>query len=334
MDDLRRLFAPDEGRDRIRALSGLLIGSALFLVFVRKSDASLGETWGDWGLLLTLLIAFVFLYGVGVLGRRNTDELRPWESTYLVFGVLLAPLVLFQFIEAIDGTPGASLNVFWIFLVTAGLAAWASLAAGVRYALLLASISVIVSWSALWDRILSDGIGAHMGVYRVVLLVIAAVLLVGAFVVSAGNDRSGRSRGNEVVTGASIAAVTAGALSFTQLVALSNPLVSIPTADSSFFWELVLLVVSLAAIAYGSGFGARGTAYVGAFGLFAFLVLVGADINDDTPQGKLVGWPLALLLIGAIGFLVSLRPGVQLPRRGSPPGSGGQSPPPTTPGAG
>ena len=39
------------------------------------------------------------------------------------------------------------------------LAVAAALVAGLRYGLLLAALAVIVSWSALWDKILSNGIG-------------------------------------------------------------------------------------------------------------------------------------------------------------------------------
>src|SRR5919201_5192224 len=171
MNDLRTLFAPDEARDAIRNSSGL------------------GSNWGDWGLLATLLIAFAFLYGVGMLGALSTGGPRPWESVYLVFGVLLAPFVLLQFIEASNGSPGASLNTFWVFGVTAGLAAVATLVAGVRYGFLLGSLALIVSWSALWDKVLSNGIGAHFGIYRGLLIILGLLLLGAALVVFRLDER-------------------------------------------------------------------------------------------------------------------------------------------------
>jgi hypothetical protein len=347
MNNLSRLLEPDEGRDALRKLAGLLIGTGLLMTFTRKADSALGETWGDWGLLIVLLIAFGFLYGGGLLGRLNTDGLRSWEAVYLVFGIFLAPLVLFQFIEAINGSPGSSLNVFWVFLVTAGLAAAATLLTGLRYGLLLASLAVIVSWSAIWNKIVSDGIGAHLGTYRGLLLILA-VLLVGAAVAIWRTDpREGPTRANEIVTGAAVSAVIAGSLSITKVFALSNPLLAVPTADSSLFWEIVLLVVSLLAIAYGSRFGVRGPAYVGGIGLFLFVLIAGTDLNEATPQGKFVGWPLVLVLVGAAAFAASLIPGLQIgplegDRLGSPAGAGSPpspqppsgSPPPPRPPAG
>ena len=62
--------------------------------------------WGDWGLFVTLLIITVFLYGVGLVGRLSTPTARPWQSVYVVFGILLLPFMLFQFIQAVGGNAG------------------------------------------------------------------------------------------------------------------------------------------------------------------------------------------------------------------------------------
>jgi hypothetical protein len=334
LNELQRLFAPDETRDALRKLGGLLLGLGLFMTFIRKGTSGLGSAWGDWGLLVTLVIAFAFLYGVGMLGALSTGRLRPWESVYLVFGILVAPWVLLQFVEAVGGSPGASLNIVWVFAVTAGLAAAAALVAGLRYGLLLASLSVIVSWSALWDKILSDGIGQHFGTYRGLLIILAGLLLAAAFVAWRLDEDEGRGRANEIVTGAAASAVIAGSLSVPKVFALDNPLVSVSGPESSLFWEIVLLVVALLAVGYGSRYAARGTAYVGGIGLAVFVLLAGSDVNDATPKGDLVGWPLILVILGALAFVASLISELRAPdlgvevrlRRGSGDGEGGEPP--------
>jgi hypothetical protein len=325
MNDLARLFTPDEGLEALRKLGGLLLGLGLFMVFVRKSDE-----WGDWGLLLVLLVAFAFLYGVGLLGRLSTGTLRPWGAVYLVFGILLSPFVLLQFVDAIGGDPGASMNVFWIWLVVAALAAATAVVAGARYTLLLAALAAIVSWSALWDAIFSGGIAEHTGAYRVVLLVLAALLLLAALVVSLGVEEGepGGTRARDIVTGAAVAAVVAAGLSLSEVVA--SPFLSVPSADSSLFWEIVLLLVSLAAVAYGSRVGARGPTYVGAIGLLAFVLIAGGDINDSTPDPKIVGWPLILLIAGGAAFFAGILPGL----RGQGPQYSGRAELTDDPGAG
>jgi hypothetical protein len=345
VNQLSRLFAPDDTRDALRSLGGLLIGSGLLMVWLRKSGDQLGGGWGDWGLFVVLLLTFAFLYGVGMLGQLSIDRYRPWAGVYLVFGIIVAPFLLAQFVDAVNGNSGAALNLFWIFLVTAGLAVAAALLAEARYGLLLASLALIVSWSALWNKILSNGLAAHMGIYRGLLLVLAALLVVAGFAVAlldrpatvgtAPASRrfpiSLRPPASDVITGATIAAVLAGSLSFTKIAALGNPFVSFPTAASSFFWELVLLVVSLLAIGYGAWAAVRGPTYVGAIGLSGFLLIAGIDLNDATPQGKIGGWPLALVIIGGVAFVASLLPRVKLPAVRFERGGGAPGPPPTAP---
>jgi len=55
---------------------------------------------------------------------------------------------------------------------------------------------------------------------------------------------------------------------------------------------------------------------VGAVGLTIFVVIVGLDLDDSSPAGKILGWPLVLLILAAAALAAS----VLLPRRGAPAG--------------
>ncbi len=337
--NLSRVFAPDEGRDALRTLGGLLLGLGFFMAFARKSG-SLGEGWGDWGLFVTLLIITVFLYGVGLIGRLSTPAVRAWQTVYVVFGILLMPFLLFQFIEAVNGNPGADLNVFWVLLVTAGAAAFAALVADVRYGLLLTTIALIVSLSAVWDKILSNGLIAHYGIYRGLLVVYGLLFLVLAIAVYrfdplarlrpggvATSEPDRWLRAQDVVTGAALSAVLAGALTFTAFFAQTDSLFAPPVASPSLLWDLELLVASLLAVLWGARFGVRGPTYVGALGLFVFVIDVGSEVGVDFPESTIVGWPLILALVGAALFVGSLLPDVSTPDaesklRGSGTGTG------------
>src|SRR3954451_10481226 len=286
-------LAPDDGRDGLRVLGGLFIGLGLTMLFIRKGSPLLGARWGDFALLVVLLVATVFLYGGALAGRSVTGGPRPWEAVYGVFGVILVPFTLAQFVQLINGTPGASLNVAWIFLATAVLAAFAAMQ-GFRYQWLLATLAAIVAWSALWNKILSDGLGAHFDVYRILLLVLAVALVVIGWMVNSATPEPASREGvrpdpgplSEFVTGASIAAVIAGGLSAAKLATLTNPLVTFAGPSSADGWEIVLLVVSLAAVAYAGRAGVRGPSYVGCLGLFLFLFTAGLDLNDSSPHGS------------------------------------------------
>jgi hypothetical protein len=322
--NLSRLFAPDEGRDGLRTLAGLLLGLGFFMAFARKSGG-LGGGWSDWALFITLLIITVFLYALGLVGRLITPTARPWQSVYVVFGILLLPFMLFQFIQAVGGDATADLNVFWVLLVTAAAAAFAALVADVRYSLLLASISVIIGLSALWDKILSNGLFTHYGIYRGLLVIYGLVLLAGAFAVyrfdplarlrpggTGASEPDRWLRAQDVVTGAAIAAVAAGAITFTAFFAQAS-VFAVRVASPSLLWDIELLVASLLAVIWGSRVGVRGPTYVGAIGLLIFLIDVGSEVGVDVPDSTIVGWPLILALVGAGLFVISLIASVETP---------------------
>jgi hypothetical protein len=219
----------------------------------------------------------------------------------------------------IGGNPNAELNVFWAFGFTAALAFYAG-AIGVRVQFLLGSIAMIVSWTALWNKLLSDGIGAHWGAYRGLLGLLAIGLLAGALYVwrtNPGGDETAESatgpdgdlglwKASELLTGAGVAAVVACALGITALGNL-NPLgTATPPIETSNFWDVMLLLVSLALIGVGSQIGARGPGYVGAIGLLLFVVIVGLDLNSQPPNPFKFGvWPWLLLILGLIGVGLS-----------------------------
>jgi hypothetical protein len=185
---------------------------------------------------------------------------------------------------------------------------------------------VIVSWSALWDKILSDGLIAHYGIYRGLLVIIGLVLLGGAVAVHRANLLPGLRpggvgpseperwlRAQDLVTGAAIAGVAAGALTFTAFFAQTDSLFAPPVASPSLLWDLELLLASLLAVLWGARFAVRGPTYIGAIGLFIFVIDVGSEVGVDVPESTIVGWPLILALVGAALFVASLLPDVTTP---------------------
>jgi hypothetical protein len=89
---------------------------------------------------------------------------------------------------------------------------------------------------------------------------------------------------------------------------LANPFATHTSGLQHFGWDLYLLVVSLGLVWVGSRVRARGLGYVGGVGLLAFLVSVGVQItrleSGREPTASIVGWPLALLVIGIAGLAV------------------------------
>ncbi len=315
------LLKPDDTRDALRKIGGLLLGLAAAMIYIRKGPFLPGnpDKWAKFPMFLVLAIPAVYLYG-SLLTRPRTGRLTSWQVVHSVVGLVFVPLALLQFVNMIGGDPNADLNLFWVFGVTAALALYAGAVAGVRVQLLLGSIAVIVSWTALWDKILSDGVGAHWGVYRGLLGILAIGLLAGALYLwrsNPGGDEVavtatgpsgdlGLWKASELLTGAGIAAVIACSLGITALGNL-NPLgTGTPPIRTSNFWDILLLLVSLGLVAIGSQIGTRGPVYIGAIGLLLFLVIVGLDLNSTPPHPFKFGvWPWVLLVLGVIGIALS-----------------------------
>ena len=313
-------LTPDDTRDSLRKIGGLLIALAAAMIFVRKGPffQANPEQWADFPMFLVLAIPAVYLYG-GVLTTVQTGGLRSWQTVHSVVGLIFVALALLQFVDMIGGTSSAPLNIFWTLAVTAALAFYAG-TLGVRVQFLLGSIAVIISWTALWDKLISDGIGAHFGTYRGLLGLLAIALLAAALYAwrsNPGGDETAQTatgpagdlglwKASELLTGAGIAAVIACALGITAIGNL-NPLgTGTPPIETNNFWDIMLLVVSLGLIGIGSQIGPRGPVYVGAIGLVLFVLIAGLDLNSDQPNPfKLGVWPWVLLVLGLIGVGLS-----------------------------
>jgi len=315
-------FTPDDTRDLLREVGGLLLGLAAAMIYIRKGPfiSVNPDQWAAFPMFLVLAIPAAYLYG-GILTRPQTGRLRPWQAVHSVFGLILVAFALGQFVDLIGGNPNAELNIFWIFGVTAALAFYAGFVAGVRVQILLGSIAVIISWTALWNKFLPDeGITAHWGVYRGLLGLLSIGLLAAALYVwrtNPGGDEVADSatepagdlglwKASELLTGAGIAALIACSLGITALGNL-NPLgTSTPPIETSNLWDVLLLLVSLGLVALGAQIGTRGPAYLGGIGLVLFLVIVGLDLNSDPPHPfEFGGWPWVLLILGLIGIGLS-----------------------------
>ena len=308
---MKDFLAPDDTRDALRKIGGLLFGIGMLMLFFRK-----GDDYSNFVLLLILAIPAGFLYYEGVFTGALTGGLRPWQAVYSVFGLILVPLALFQFVDLVDGS-ASGWNTFWIFGVTAGLAFYAGAVKGIRFHLLAGSIATIIAWSGLWDELISGGIGEHFGVYRGLLGILSIILLacalylwreqngerVSGTAVNDGGDQ-GLWKASELLTGAGISAVLACSLGISSIFegvgAFGIPFTVVETAP---VWDVLLLAVSLGLVGIGTQIGTRGPVYVGAIGLTLFLFIVGGDLDSDTPKPNDLGiWPIVLIVGGLVAI--------------------------------
>ena len=317
-------FEPDDTRDALRKIGGLLFGLACLMIFVRKNGGP--GHWARFPMFLDVLIPAVLLYGMGVATRVESGGLRVWQTVYAVFGLLLIPLVFREFVLLVGGSPGSSFNTFWIFGATAALAYYAGFVGGVRVQLLLGSIALIISWTALWNGLMSGGITHNWGLFRGLLGILAIGLLAAGLYVwranpggdAAASDSAlgpggdlGLWKASELLTGAGIAAVSAtavgGVVSYAALA--FGPTVSTlvhSSVHTTVLWDVLLLLVSLGSVAIGSRIGTRGPVYIGGIGLALFVLIAGTDLHDNPPHPTHFGvWPWILLVLGLGGIGLS-----------------------------
>ncbi len=308
MDRVRGVLGQDY-RGGMRALGGLLLAVGTVVLLFRRT--SFADPWGEFVVFFVLAVLTKFLYWTGYLGARWGGRTLPWQSVFIVFAIVLTPVTLFAFVDWVGGNTGAPLNIAWIFLLTAAAALLAVHGARVRVGALLGGLALIVAWLGLWGELLDDGVGADVGTLRWLFVVIAVILLALAAVIAMSAAPEGAA--GDVVTAAGIAAVAAGALSLIVFQGVLFPApVEATTGQPSLFWDLELLVASVALVGFGASAAlSRGPAYVGSFGLLAFTFSVGLDLDDSSPAGKVLGWPLVLLLIGALLFLASVLPALR-----------------------
>ena len=121
-----------------------------------------------------------------------------------------------------------------------------------------------------------------------------------------GGDQ-GLWKGSELFTGAGIAAVLACSLGIGSLASLGDlGLLEFNAPETNLLWDALLLVISLGLIGVGSTIGVRGPVYIGAIGLFLFLLLAGLDLDGDPPDPSNFGiWPIVLLVLGGLGLAMS-----------------------------
>ena len=310
--------------DWLRLIGGMMFAAGALVLLIRK-----GSDWSDWATFAGLLIPAVILLGLAFLGRVP-GERQGWKAAFLVFGTLLLLSALLQLVNAAGGH-ARGWNLVWTFGLAGAVAVATSFTLRTPFQMLLGAIFGIVAWIALWSKILSH---PQPETFQWLLVVLAVIYFVIALVLA----RGGRPQGLDLITAAALAAVLAAAFTFAGLaprfsgVSAASALPSgVPKPSQG--WNIFLLVVSLLSISFGSRGPTRGPSYVGALGLGAFIALVGTDVVHRLSGGGgggVAGWPLILLIGGAIILVAGFVMGPGLPGRpGGPaaagPGGPGQS---------
>jgi hypothetical protein len=301
---------PHPHRGDVIAAGAVSLAAGVAMVNIRMDG-----TWGSGIHLVLTALAAALILGMGLLAPLESSDPRPYHSTLLVAGLLLADIALLRLADVLgaSGTGEGSGALFWTQLATGALAIHAARRANSSVCTLIAAVALGGAFLAFVDWVFDPH---GITTFRWLLLVLALVYATASL-----NARQRRPRhAVQLVDAAGLAVL---ALEGTWVLeALGSE------GDGSFLpgwgWELFMLAASWGLLAYAAVDRERGPGYIGFVALAAYVYL--AAFPGDA-GASLIGWPIVLLLIGAAGLAVGLRP-----RRPLPPAPDAGSPlAPTTP---
>lgn len=312
MAAIRRLLAavrphPHRGDLIAAAAVPLTIG-------VLVTELRFNGVWGRGVLFVLAVLACALVLGMGLLAPLEEERPRAYQTVLLVAGLALLAVVLLRLAQVLgeDRPLAAAGTVTWMATLFAGAAAVPAWRLRSPICALIEFVAGGVVLLAFVDWVFSP---KGPDTFRWLLLIL---ILTYAGLHVRLRERWPR-HAVHAVNAAGLAAVVI-AWSFQWNFLLPNRIVG---GRPGTWWELVILVVGCALVAYAAVDHEPGPGYLGFSALLLFVALAGAR----HPGGvSLIGWPILLLLLGGAGVAAGLRP-----RRDLPPEPGPPEPPPPRP---
>ena len=310
---------PHPHRGDVIAAGAVPLAIAAVVIELRMRQWSLGPRFAVVAIIAALLLT------MGWLAELESEAPRSYHSILLIAGLLLAVIALVLLAEVMgSGRPPGAGGVAWTFAAEAAIAVAAARRASSAACTLIAALAAIVTVEAFVAWVFKPhGVGA----FRATLFVLTLSFVVGA---TRLRDRRRRHAVALVNTAGIAALVLAG--SYVLATSLAPLLAGagagpkgLDRSTAPFGWEAYLLAVGFGLVAYAGADREPGPGYIGLAVLLAFAFLTGVSVSS---RGSLVGWPLFLLVLGAAGIGIGLRPRKPLP---PPPAAAESTAAPTVP---
>jgi hypothetical protein len=289
MNDLALRLREREGLDPLLSFGAVALAVGAVVTYVRMADS-----WAAFPLFLVFVAPCALLFWLALLPGGGVpadgERTQRWQSALLVAAHLLLFGVLVNLVRVLGEDDPGSATATWTLAVTAASALFFSErldSPGLRLlGLLLAAAAVLalVSWI---DE------NASSTAYRDVLLAEGVLFLLYARSI----HRTRPEHCHVAVSAAAVTLIAGAAIGVFGDISFYSPLqplgLSGDLGDND-GWELVLLVVSIGALAYSGWQRYRGSVYPGAAGILLFL--------SASVAGNLAGWPLILALVALACF--------------------------------
>ena len=307
MSALRELLHPPAHR-------GPLIAAGAVALTVGVALAQLRIDPGDGVQLLLAGVPAALLLWLALQARLEGGRPPAYLSALAVCGLALLDIALLRLARVLgadfDELPNGA--IAWTAAAEAGVAAVLAVRRSSAIAELLAAVFAGVAVLAAWEEVFDPDSVTPL---RWLLLGMAIVFALASLPLRGVSLR----HAVQMVNAAGLAILAIGLLEPVGFGFFGFTLNDLPG-----LWKLVLLAGGFGLVAYAAVDRAPGPAYVGALVLATFVVFTGAA-GDDT----LLGWPLALLLVGAVAIAAGLRPRAPLPPEPDPTGYRPDELPPT-----
>ncbi len=284
-------------------------------VGVLMTEVRFDGVWGRGVLFVLALLATALVLGMGLLAPLEEPRPRAYQTVLLVAGLTLLALTIFQFARVLgeDSPLSASGTVTWmttLFAAVAAVAAWdrrSPICALIEFVAGGITLLAFVQW-------VFDPRGPNTSRWLLLVLIV---------VYAAVHVRLRDQWPRHAVHAVNAAGLAAIVLAVSYLGGIFLPVRLVGGGHAGTGWELVLLAVGVALVAYAGVDREPGPGYLGFVVLVLFVALAGPP---SVSGASLIGWPILLLLLGGAGVAAGLRP-----RRDLPPEPGPPEPPPPRP---
>lgn len=291
------LLRPPAHRGPLIASGAVVLATGVVLAQLRLQDPL-----GAGAHLAYAALAAALVLALGLQARQAGGAPAAHQSVLLVTGLVLLAVALFRLADLLgagaDGYPSGA--VVCTSLVLAATALTCALRCRSSICGFVAALAVAVALLNLVDLLFHPESATP---YRLLLVVLAAVLVLVSLVL-----RGGRHRASVLLVDAAGLLVAALGVTFLSVTALFT--LGELGEDAGTGWELIVLASGCGLVAFGAVDRQPGPAYLGVLNLVLFVVLA---VQTDDGGDTLLWWPLLLLALGAGVMAAGLRPRHPLP---------------------